>query len=117
MAISTGVGAIISIPAGLAALKSLDAAGELEYLFRDLKNASLDPDQKKKLEQDVAAAKGLGGDLKDVVKGTKAFLYVNGSQQPCLIVNDLKLGQTEGQVALWNGSDTEAYFSRLRISQ
>lgn len=74
MAISTGVGAIISIPAGLAALKSLDAAGELEYLFRDLKKASLDPEQKKKLEQDVAAAKGLGGDLKDVVKGTKATI-------------------------------------------
>ena len=55
--------------------------------------------------------------LKVVVKGTKAFLYVNGSQQPCLIVNDLKLGETKGQVALWNGSDTEAYFSRLRISQ
>lgn len=55
--------------------------------------------------------------LKVVVKGTKAFLYVNGSAQPCLIVNDLKLGESEGQVALWNGSDTEAYFSRLKISQ
>jgi hypothetical protein len=27
----------------------------------------------------------------------------------------LKLGDTHGQVALWNGSDTEAYFSNLRI--
>jgi hypothetical protein len=55
--------------------------------------------------------------LKVVVKGIKAFLYVNGSQQPCLVVNDLKLGKSHGQVALWNGSDTEAYFSRLKISQ
>jgi len=55
--------------------------------------------------------------LKVVVKGAKAFLYVNGSQQPCLIVNDLKLGESQGQVALWNGSDTESYFSRLRIYQ
>ena len=55
--------------------------------------------------------------LKVVVKGTKAFLYVNGSQQPCLVVNDLKLGESQGQIALWNGSDTEAYFSHLKISQ
>jgi hypothetical protein len=55
--------------------------------------------------------------LKVVVKGTKAFLYVNNSQQPCLVVNDLKLGESQGQVALWNGSDTEAYFSRLKVYQ
>ena len=53
--------------------------------------------------------------IKVVVTGTKARLYVNGAAQPCLIVNDLKLGDTRGQVALWNGSDTEAYFSHLRI--
>lgn len=53
--------------------------------------------------------------IKVVVAGTKARLYVNGAAQPCLIVNDLKLGDTRGQVALWNGSDTEAYFSHLRI--
>ena len=55
--------------------------------------------------------------VKIVAKGVKAFLYVNGSQQPCLVVNDLKLGESQGQVALWNGSDTEAYFSRLKIYQ
>ena len=53
--------------------------------------------------------------LKLVVAGTKARLYVNNAAQPCLIVNDLKLGETHGQVALWNGSNTEAYFSNLRI--
>jgi|HubBroStandDraft_1064217.scaffolds.fasta_scaffold00498_3 hypothetical protein len=53
--------------------------------------------------------------IKIVVSGNKAQLYVNGADQPCLIVNDLKLGETQGQVALWTGSDTDAYFSNLTI--
>ena len=53
--------------------------------------------------------------IKIVVAGAKAQLYVNGASQPCLIVNDLKLGETRGQVALWTGSDTEAYFSSLKV--
>lgn len=53
--------------------------------------------------------------IKIVVSGNKAQLYVNGADQPCLIVNDLKLGEAHGQVALWTGSDTEAYFSNLTI--
>jgi hypothetical protein len=53
--------------------------------------------------------------IKIVVSGTKARLYVNNGQEPCLIVNDLKLGENHGPVALWTGSDTEAYFSNLTI--
>jgi hypothetical protein len=53
--------------------------------------------------------------LRLVVTGTKARLYVNHATEPCLIVNDLKLGEIRGAVALWDGSDTEAYFSNLRI--
>ncbi len=53
--------------------------------------------------------------IKIVVAGTKARLYVNGIDQPCLIVNDLKLGETHGQIALWTGSNTEAYFSNLTV--
>ena len=53
--------------------------------------------------------------VKIVVSGTKAQLYVNGAAQPSLIVNDLKLGDGHGQIALWTGSDTEAYFSQLKI--
>lgn len=49
------------------------------------------------------------------VTGRKARLYVNRAEQPCLIVNDLKLGAARGQVALWDGADTEAYFSNLRV--
>ena len=53
--------------------------------------------------------------IKIVVSGIKAQLYVNNSEEPCLNVNDLKLGETHGQVALWAGSDTEAYFSNLKV--
>jgi|SRR6516165_1341301 hypothetical protein len=53
--------------------------------------------------------------MKIVVSGTKARLYVNGSDQPCLIVNDLKLGETHGQIALWANWSTDAYFSNLTI--
>lgn len=55
--------------------------------------------------------------MKVVVSGTKAKLYVNGANQPCLIVNDLKLGESRGRIALWTGSDSEAYFSNLRIGK
>jgi hypothetical protein len=54
--------------------------------------------------------------MKIVVTGTKAQLYVNGAHQPCLIVDDLKLGDSQGQVALWTGSDTETYFSNLTVN-
>ena len=50
------------------------------------------------------------------VEGTKARLYVNGTSQPCLIVNDLKLGDSSGGVALWIGPGTEGYFSGLKIT-
>jgi hypothetical protein len=53
--------------------------------------------------------------MKIVVSGTKARLYINNATQPCLIVNDLKLGQTRGQVALWIHSSTDGYFSNVKI--
>ncbi len=49
------------------------------------------------------------------VDGTDARLFVNTSEQPCLVVHDLKLGTVHGPVALWIGSGTEAYFANLRI--
>jgi hypothetical protein len=58
---------------------------------------------------------GVWTKMKIVISGTKASLYVNRAEQPTLIVNDLKLGETHGQVALWTGSDTEAYFSNLTV--
>jgi hypothetical protein len=51
------------------------------------------------------------------VEGRKARLYVNGAEQPCLIVNDLKLDPQEGGVALWVGPGTEGYFAGLKVTQ
>ena len=50
------------------------------------------------------------------VEGRKARLYVHGAEQPCLIVNDLKLEPRDGGVALWVGPGTEGYFSNLKIT-
>jgi hypothetical protein len=49
------------------------------------------------------------------VDGTKAHLYVHGAAQPCLIVNDLKRGDSSGGVALWIGPGTAGYFTGLKI--
>ncbi len=53
--------------------------------------------------------------MKISVDGTKAQLYINGAEQPCLIVNDLKLGETHGQIMLWAYGTTDAYFSNLTL--
>ncbi len=53
--------------------------------------------------------------IKIVVSGIRAQLYVNDAEQPCLIVNDLKLGEKEGSIALWIGAGTEAHFSEIRV--
>ncbi len=58
---------------------------------------------------------GVWTKLKIEVAGVKARLFVNGASQPCLIVNDLKLGESRGQIALWAGSDADCYFSNLVV--
>jgi len=60
---------------------------------------------------------GVWTKLKIVVAGAKAQLYVNGSGQPALIVNDLKRGDTEGALALWIGVGTDGYFSNLHVQE
>jgi hypothetical protein len=37
--------------------------------------------------------------------------------QPCVIVNDIKFGDSEGAVALFVGPGTEGYFANLKITQ
>ena len=49
--------------------------------------------------------------IRIVVSGSQALLYVNRGEQPCLVVNDLKLGRAAGQIALWIGGGTEGDFS------
>ena len=55
--------------------------------------------------------------VKIEVRGDKARLFVNGAEQPTLIVNDLKQETSKGSVALWIGSGTVAHFANLRISK
>jgi hypothetical protein len=49
------------------------------------------------------------------VSGTKARLFVHGAEQPVLVVNDLKHGESGGKVALWIGAGTEAWFSNVFV--
>jgi hypothetical protein len=53
--------------------------------------------------------------IKIVVAEGKAQLYVNGTTQPTLIVNDLKQPRTAGAIALWIGPGTIAHFANLTI--
>jgi hypothetical protein len=53
--------------------------------------------------------------MKIAVSGTQARLWVNGADQPCLIVSDLKLGQGGGEIGLWAHATTEGYFSNLTV--
>jgi hypothetical protein len=70
-----------------------------------------------KYESYVDLEAGAWTRMKIEVVGTKARLYVNGAEQPCLIVNDLKLGEVRGQIGLWAFIATDAYFSDLRVTQ
>lgn len=60
-------------------------------------------------------ASGKWSKIEIVVSGVRAQLYVNDSEQPCLVVNDLKLGETKGEIGLWVGSGTDAYFSEVAV--
>lgn len=70
-----------------------------------------------KYESYVDLAPGEWTKVKVEVNGDHARLYVHGSPQPVLLVNDLKLGDSQGGIALWIGTGTEAYFSNLRVSK
>jgi len=55
--------------------------------------------------------------VKIEVRGDKARLYVHEAPQPVLVVNDLKQGASQGQIALWVGTGTVAHFANLRVSK
>jgi hypothetical protein len=69
-----------------------------------------------KYESYVDLQPGVWTKYKIEVEGRRARLFVHGAEQPCLIVNDLKLDVPEGGVALWVGPGTEGYFSNLKIT-
>jgi hypothetical protein len=70
-----------------------------------------------KYESYVDLEPGVWTKYRIVVDGTKARLFVHGAAQPCLIVDDMKLGDSEGAAALWVGPGTEGYFANLKITQ
>jgi hypothetical protein len=83
--------------------------------FPDFDFAKARQDAPEKYESYVDLEPGVWTRYRIVVDGKTARLFVNGAAQPCLIVNDLKLGDSSGGVALWIGPGTEGYFAGLSI--
>jgi len=69
-----------------------------------------------KYESYVDLVPGQWTQVKIQVAGSRARLYVNGAEQPALIVNDLKQPSVKGAIALWVGVGTIAHFSDLKVS-
>lgn len=56
-------------------------------------------------------------DMKVEVIGSEAKLYLNHSQHPVLVINDLKHGSdATGSIGLWVDIGTEGFFKDLKIS-
>jgi len=70
-----------------------------------------------KYESYVDLVPGEWTKVKIEVRGDKARLYVHDSQQPVLVVDDLKHGRGQGQIALWIGPGTVAHFADLRVTK
>lgn len=69
-----------------------------------------------KYESYVDLIPGQWTHVKILIAGSTARLYVNGADQPALIVNDLKQPAVNGAVALWVGPGTIAHFTDLRVA-
>jgi hypothetical protein len=50
------------------------------------------------------------------VDGRTARFFVNGAEQPSLVVSDLKLGAGGGALGLWIGPGTIAHFANLNVT-
>ena len=70
-----------------------------------------------KYESYVDLVPGEWTKVKITVRGDKAKLFVHGSDQPTLVVNDLKLGVSKGAIALFAGPGTVAHFSNLKVTR
>jgi hypothetical protein len=70
-----------------------------------------------KYESYVDLVPGQWTPVKIQVAGSRARLYVNGAEQPALIVNDLKQPVVNGAIALWVGPGTIAHFSELKVAR
>jgi len=84
--------------------------------FPDFDFARSRKEAPEKYESYVDLQPGVWTKYKIQVEGNSARLFLHGAEQPCLIVNDLKLEPKAGAVALWVGPGTEGYFSNLKIT-
>jgi hypothetical protein len=70
-----------------------------------------------KYEAYVDLTPGAWTGVKIQVRSSTARLYVNGREQPTLVVSDLKQTLTTGGIALWIGPGTIAHFASLKLTQ
>jgi hypothetical protein len=84
--------------------------------YPDYDFARMRQESPEKYESYADLEPGVWTKIRIEVQGRTARLYVHDTEQPCLIVNDLKLEQHEGAIALWSGPGTEAYFSDLKVT-
>jgi hypothetical protein len=84
--------------------------------FPDYDFARMRQESPEKYESYVDLQPGVWTKIRIEVEGRSARLYVHDAEQPCLIVNDLKLEPREGPIALWIGPGTDGYFSDLKIT-
>lgn len=69
-----------------------------------------------KYESYVDLQPGVWTRIRIEVRGDRARLFVHGQEQPTLIVNDVKTGDSaRGLVALWIGPGTIAHFRNLTV--
>lgn len=84
-----------------------------EYKFERLRRES---PEKYESYADMALQKWIN--LKIVVQGAEARLFLDNDPQPALIVRDLKHGaQQKGAIGLWVGNWTEGYFRDLKVTK
>ncbi len=91
---------------------STQYAAQPEFDFDRLRKESPE-----KYESYVDLEPGVWTKYRIAIEGTKARRFVHEAAQPCLIVNDMKLGDSAGAVALFVGPGTEGYFANLKITQ
>jgi len=55
--------------------------------------------------------------FKVVVSGQRAELYINGAAQPCLIVYEMKKGDSHGPIGLWIGTGTDVFLGNVKVTK
>lgn len=54
--------------------------------------------------------------MKIVVRNSSAKLFLNNNEEPSLVVNDLKLGESLGSIGMFVDVGTEGFFRNIKIS-